>query len=134
MKNASSAELEKILAVVETALRNHSLWYDDLLRSLLCRMPMPETMVAQDAHHRCAFGVWFYGMGKEQVERLTAFKKIGELHKTMHDSARAVCQKVKATGYVSEVDYDQFVREIQHFRTELNSFRDRVVQTLEDKK
>lgn len=130
MKAITTAEFEKILKIVEDALKNHSNWHDDLLRRLLCRMPLPESMVARDAHHHCAFGSWFYGMGKTHVETLPAFKKIGELHKTMHNSAREVCQKVKATGYVPDVDYDLFERDLQHFRNELNSFKNRVVQTL----
>ena len=132
MNTIATAEFEKILTVVEAALKNHTQWHDDLLRRLLCRMPLPESMVARDAHHHCAFGNWFYGMGKDHVENIPAFKKIGELHRTMHNSAREVCQKVKATGYVSEVDYYLFERDLQHLRNELNSFKNRVVQTLQN--
>lgn len=51
-----------------------------------------------------------------------------------HHNARQVCQKVRATGYITDVDYDLFERDLQHFRSELNSLRERVVQTLNSTK
>lgn len=93
MSNVSSDELGKMLKVVEEALLNHTKWHDDLVRRLLCHLPPSESMLVKDAHHRCAFGIWFYGMGKDQVKELPAFKRIGELHEAMHNSAREVCVK-----------------------------------------
>jgi diguanylate cyclase len=129
LSSVSSEELAKILKVVEEALLNHAKWYDDLVRRLLCHLPLPDSMIASDAHRRCAFGTWFYGMGKEQVKELLAFKKIEELHEAMHNCARDVCVKNKATGFVSEVDYDHFVQELTNFRNELNLFKNRVDRT-----
>jgi diguanylate cyclase len=132
LSTVSSEELEKILKVVDEALLNHTKWHGDLVRRLLCHLPLPESMVAKDAHHRCAFGTWFYGMGKDQVKVLPAFKTIGELHETMHNSAREVCGKNMATGFVTEVDYDSFIQDLTQFRNELNLFKTRVVKTLEN--
>jgi hypothetical protein len=131
MSGASSSELETILKVVDEALLNHTKWHDELVRRLLCHLPPSESMVAKDAHQRCAFGTWFYGMGKDQVKELQAFKRIGELHETMHNGAREVCVKNKATGFVPEVDYDSFIQDLRQFRDELNLFKSRVVKTLE---
>jgi len=65
-------------------------------------------------------------MGKKQVENLPAFILIGSLHKLMHISAREICQKVKATGYVQEADYDYFFRSLTLFRQELNTLKHKV--------
>ena len=132
MSSVSPDELEKILKVVDEALLNHTKWYDDLVRRLLCHLPLPESMLAKDAHHRCAFGVWFYGMGKDQVAALPAFKTIGELHETMHNSARQICGKNLATGFVPEVEYDAFVHDLTQFRNVLNLFKSRIVKTREN--
>ena len=130
MSGLSTEDLEKIVKVVDEALLNHAKWYDDLLRRLLCHLPLSESMVAKDAHRRCAFGTWFYGMGKDRAKDLPSFKKIGELHELMHNSAREVCAKNLATGYVKEVDYDAFVQDLANFRIELNQFKSRVSKTL----
>jgi hypothetical protein len=71
-------------------------------------------------------------MGKDQVKLIPAFKKIGELHETMHNSAREVCGKKMATGFVTEVDYDAFIQDLAQFRNELILFKTRVVKTLEN--
>ncbi|MBI5041739.1 MAG: CZB domain-containing protein [Gammaproteobacteria bacterium] len=131
MQSVSSKEFEKILSIVDEALLNHTKWYDDLVRRLLCHLPLPDSVMAKDACHHCAFGVWFYGMGDAYVGKLPAFLRIGELHKAMHDSAREVCQKIKATGSAPEPDYDSFQNNMLQFRQELDSFKRKIVHTLE---
>jgi hypothetical protein len=66
------------------------------------------------------------------VGKLPAFKKIGELHKAMHDSAREVCQNIKATGSAPEVEYDAFRNNMMLFRQELDNFKSKIVHTLEN--
>lgn len=132
MSSVTSAELEKILGIVEAALLNHTNWYCDLVRRLLCRLPLPDSIIVKDAHHHCAFGTWFYGMGEAYVEESPAFKKIGESHKAMHGSAREVCQKFKATGSTPEMDYDTFRHYLMQFRNELDTLRSKITYTLKN--
>jgi diguanylate cyclase len=115
--------MEKVL---DDALLSHDHWHADLMRRLICHLPFSDTVMAHDGHLHCGFGSWFYGMGKIQVEKLPAFVKIGALHKSMHDNAREVCLKVKATGYAPEEDYDAFVHSLESFRQELTSLKHRV--------
>jgi diguanylate cyclase len=126
LANISSDEIQKIEKVIHEALSNHSRWYDDLIRRLLCRLPLPDSVMAKDSHRHCDFGAWFYGMGKQQVETLPAFVIIGGLHKIMHNSAREICHKVNATGYVLEADYDYFARSLTLFRQELHALKHKV--------
>lgn len=130
MAGVSAEELEKILDVVEAALTNHTKWYDDLMRGLLCRLALPDNVIAKDAHRHCAFGAWFYGMGENYVERLPAFKRIGELHQAMHGSARELSRVIKANGCATELEYDAFQRRLMEFRGELDSLRSKICHTL----
>ncbi|MBU1193086.1 MAG: CZB domain-containing protein [Gammaproteobacteria bacterium] len=130
MSSVSSEELKKILDVVEVALFNHSKWYEDLMRRLLCRLPLPDAVIAKDAHRQCAFGTWFYKIGETYVEDLPAFKKIGEMHRVMHENAREVSQIIKANGYATEMEYDSFHRKLMQFRGELGNLRDKICRTL----
>ena len=126
MASISSVDIQNINHQIDQALANHRKWHDDLIRRLLCRLPLPDSVMAQAAYRHCEFGTWFYGMGKKQVENLPAFILIGSLHKLMHISAREICQKVKATGYVQEADYDYFFRSLTLFRQELNTLKHKV--------
>ena len=126
--------MEMILETVDKALEMHTLWYENLVRTLLCNLPLPGSVLAKDAHHKCDFGCWFYSNKNFHFHELPSFTQIGELHKTMHDSARTLCLKKEATGMAPEVDYDAFVTNLVRFRSELNTFRQRVFDTLSNLK
>jgi predicted metal-binding protein len=93
---------------------------------------MPESFVAKDAHHKCEFGCWFYSNKDSGFHELPAFIEIGDSHKTMHESAREICLKMKVNGLVQSEDYDYFVRNLTSFREALADFRQRVIATLEN--
>lgn len=130
MSSVSAEEIEQILGTIEKALQMHTKWYEDLVRRLLCKLPLPDSVVAKNAHQHCDFGCWFYGNINERSHGLPAFAEIGELHKIMHDSARELYLKMKATGMVHEDDYDYFTRNVSRFKGELAEFRQRVLNTL----
>ena len=129
---SNNSDQDKVLQVIEAALLNHNKWYDDLVRRLLCHLELPDSLVAKDAHRKCAFGCWFYGMGDHHVDTSPVFKKIGELHQEMHDNARKICLAKKASGYINEVDFDIFFRSLGQFRAALTEFRDRAAKSFDD--
>lgn len=130
MNGVLAEDVEQILATIEKALKMHTTWYEDLVRRLLCKLPLPDSVIAVNAHQCCDFGCWFYGKMNEQSHNLPAFAEMGESHKVMHDSARDLCLKMKATGMVHEDDYDYFIRNVLRFSGELTAFRQRVLNTL----
>lgn len=134
MNSISPDEILKISKALDNALLNHSLWYDNLLRSLICHLPLSDDVIANDAHHHCAFGIWFYGMGHTQVHNLPAFKGIEKQHKAMHDNARDICLKFRTMGKIDKVEYDVFKHSIDHFREELNTLIQRVATLYQESK
>lgn len=130
MVGVSPEEIEQILETIDKALLMHNQWYEDLVRILLCKLPMPPSMVAKDAHNQCYFGCWLYGDQNARLHELPAFAKIVELHKDMHDNARELSLKMEANGMVREEEYDSFMRSLSRFRDELTLFRQRVLVTL----
>lgn len=132
MISVTSEELQSILATIEEALSMHDKWREGLLRSLICKLPLAASNIAEDAHQRCAFGCWFYGKGNTHLREMAVFKTIGQLHQAMHDNAREVCLKIKATGMVAEEDYDQFLGGVSRFRGELVGLQNKVTFTLQN--
>jgi hypothetical protein len=130
MATTPDSDKDKILQVIETALVNHNNWYDDLVRRLLCHLELPASLVAKDAHRKCAFGAWFYGMGESPVENSPIFKTIGALHQEMHDNARKISLSFRSSGYIQDIDFDIFYRSLQQFREALTDFRDRAAKTV----
>lgn len=130
MSEVTREDLEKILQVIDQALAMHRSWYEDLLRSLICKLPLPASVIKADAHRHCDFGCWFYQPTNAHLRELPAFREIGELHQLMHDSAREISLKLTATGLVSEQDYDYFVRNLSRFRDSLTNMQSRSRKTL----
>ncbi|MBZ0092208.1 MAG: diguanylate cyclase [Sulfuricellaceae bacterium] len=132
MISVTTEELKSILATIEEALSLHDKWREELLRTLVCKLPPAAKDIAEDAHHQCAFGRWFYSKGNSHLRNLPTLKKVGELHQAMHKNAREVCLKVKGTGLVATEDYDLYLGSASQFRDELANVRLRVSHTLQN--
>ena len=131
MKKISSKDIEQIYQTIEKALQMHTKWYEDLMRTLLCQLPLPESITDNAAHMKCDFGCWLYSEQNTYLHRIPAFSKIKKLHELMHGGARDMSLNMKENGMILEDDYDYFMRNALNFRNELTGFRDRVLATLE---
>lgn len=130
MINVSVQDLEAILATVDRALEMHAQWREQLQRTLICKLPPREADMADDAHHHCAFGQWFYSPGNAHLRKLPAFKQIEELHETMHAHARELCIRVKGHWAITPKEYDPFIEQMSEFRNALLNMRHKVEETL----
>lgn len=132
MISVVSEDLERVLATIDCALAQHQTWCDNLNRTLVCRLAPAEADMADDAHHRCEFARWFYSKGNAHFRDLPAFRNIGEVHKSLHQSAREICIKAKSLGMLPVEDYDLFLGSMLSFRKELHDLGHRVSSTLEN--
>jgi methyl-accepting chemotaxis protein len=47
------------------------------------------------SHRDCAFGKWYFGTGSQEYGSLPVFQEINEWHEKVHETARAIAQKMK---------------------------------------
>lgn len=130
MINVTAQELETILAKIESALSMHDDWRDQVQRYLICKTSPREEDIADDAHHLCAFGQWYYGSGNANLRKLPSFQRIEEIHRLMHGRAREVCLLRKKNWPITVKDYDLYASELKRFRTELLGLRQKIYETL----
>ncbi|MCH1930960.1 CZB domain-containing protein [Shewanella sp. A25] len=130
MANLSFHEIKQVLNIVERSYIVHEKWHEDLIRTLLCRLPIEDKFIGKCPHEKCEFGQWLYSDNSRHLRSLPAFIKIEALHNRMHSSAKEMCVRMKATGYVVEHDYEAFVQNVHVFRENLNEFKHRVLSTL----
>ncbi|MFV0594477.1 CZB domain-containing protein [Shewanella sp.] len=130
MKNLSFDEIKQVLNIVEKSYIVHEKWYEDLIKTLLCRLPIEDRFIGKCPHQKCQFGQWLYSENSRHLRNLPAFIKIEALHDRMHASAKEMCVRMKTTGFVLEHDYVAFLQHVHLFRENMNEFKHRVLSTL----
>lgn len=132
MINVTAEELEKIQKTVDDALAMHGKWLENLQRIFACRLSPNEADLAVDAHQNCDFGRWFYSKSNSRLREIPAFQKIEALHKSMHNTVREICAKLRAAGVIQPDDYDVLLGEVKRFSGELEELRNKVDYTLKN--
>jgi diguanylate cyclase (GGDEF)-like protein len=130
--NVTVEELEKIQKTVDDALAMHGKWLENLQRIFACRLSPNESDLAVDAHQNCDFGRWFYGKSNSRLREIPAFQKIEALHKSMHNTVREICAKLRVSGVVQPDDYDVLLGEVKRFSAALLELRNKVDYTLKN--
>lgn len=130
MINVTAQELDSILTTLDKALVLHDQWREQLQRALICKLPPDAANLAQDAHHQCAFGRWYYSAGNAHLRRLETFRKVEAMHETMHKLGRDLCTHTKGHWPITPKEYDPFIAQIATFRGELLKLRHKVEETL----
>src|SRR5512144_3038940 len=80
-------ELWAALRHLELAICNQEQWHRDLMRTIVCRLPHNPHDVAENAHHQCRFGQWYYNNLSQNLRDYASFVAIEGVHKRMHQLA-----------------------------------------------
>ncbi len=112
---------------LDRALANHIQWLRALNRSLVCGLPPNPDDLAEDAHRRCLFGLWYHGRPNALLCEKEEFALLGELHQGMH---RLACELLLDGSQGRTVDaevYDAFSQVSIQFMTVLREFQHLVI-------
>lgn len=109
-------EIQEILHRLEQAVRDHGAWLMMWHRSIICSLPLGEQHMADDAHRRCNFGIWYYQEAPDYLRQFGVFDQIGDDHRQMHRRARELSQLALDTHGITTSDYDQFLNQRSEFR------------------
>ncbi len=86
---------------LDDAAHAHIEWSQRILRCAVLHTSPGDDVLAEDAHARCTFGVWFKSCRDrfDAIDELTA-QRLDQQHRLMHDAARNICKNVVegATG------------------------------------
>ena len=78
------AALREALGKVERAGRVHTEWRDNLIRSLVCRLPADPAEFAAAAYRSCRFGHWYHDEASPELRERPAFAAMDEAHRAAH--------------------------------------------------
>ncbi|WP_416768469.1 diguanylate cyclase [Sulfurimonas sp. ST-25] len=124
---------EKLLAVireVDQAIYNHSQWYQNIIRSIVCHLPFDQRDMAEDAHHHCTFGQWYYHCSEKEMQENKTFQSIRGEHKQVHANAKLLLETSSRGEAISYIDYDNFANAVERLRLNLQTLKYELEETL----
>ena len=108
---------------LDIAIANHINWLRQLHAALITDMPCPSNDLQIDAHQRCEFGRWYYGVGMAQHQGEVGFAEIEISHNAMHNAARLLlCHRV-AGAPIDIAEYDRFMDLAIQFKQDVRVYQ-----------
>ena len=110
------ADIVNRLQELDRALGDHAKWTARLNRQLICGGLADPNDLAEDAHARCDFGVWFHGSAKARLSGEPGYEAIAVAHESMHGIARHLLESKIADTSIAAEDYDALMAVSARFR------------------
>ena len=80
---------------LDQAAQAHMEWTRRVLRCAVLRTSPGDDVLADDAHMRCRFGIWFRQHREPfDVIDAVAAQRLDEQHRLMHDAVRSICGRI----------------------------------------
>jgi len=118
------------LQELDRAIGNHAKWAARLNRQLICGGTAQPEDLAEDADERCAFGVWFHGLGRTTLGSEPEYAAIDVAHHAMHRIARHLLASKQAGTAIAGEDYDALVAIATQFRQLLRQLEQRLMERM----
>ncbi|MDD5329651.1 MAG: diguanylate cyclase [Sulfuricella sp.] len=129
-----SHDIQSILQTVkdlDNGIINHLAWKKKLHHTLVCQEPPDANNLAEDAHCKCKFGGWYHREGGHpELVEFPGFRKIGALHKAMHDAARSLLQLKVGQSAISTHDYNAFMDPAIALKAEIRNLQDALIKNV----
>jgi diguanylate cyclase (GGDEF)-like protein len=108
MLSTNPTLLKQALQQLEQATLDHAMWRDRLLRVISGRQPCDPNDLAEDAHHRCRFGHWYFELALPELREQPSFAMIGAEHESQHRIAARLLQNLSAGVPVDRTVIEEF--------------------------
>lgn len=129
--NYLPAELMRIaLAELNQASHNHEVWAERFHGALIAHTPPDPQDIDDDAHHKCAFGRWYYHAENRALHQHPGFAGIGIEHEHMHRLAAGLLRQSAAGKPIATGDYQRFIDVRKRLGLEIATVRQEFDQRL----
>lgn len=130
LHSLSSAEMEYSVGILDQAIKLHTEWLCTLHESMICRIPVPDDIIRDNAHRLCALGCWYYNEGSELLTDYPEFQAIEQVHRVMHDQARDIARRYQDQALISSPEYRNFIKSQQDLVGLLQSLKEKLMVSL----
>jgi diguanylate cyclase (GGDEF)-like protein len=133
MLNMDPIALRTTLAQLDHATQDYVAWHANLLREIVCGLPLDASDLAEDAHLKCGFGRWYYEQAAAELRGQPPFAAIGVEHERLHRVAARVLREVAAHEYIVRDDFEELLASFTQLRRELDSLRHEIESSLRNR-
>jgi diguanylate cyclase len=133
MHRIEPAALRTSLQRLEQAAQDHTLWHENLLRAIVCKLPCDPKDLEENAHRQCRFGQWYYEQAPIELWEQPAFAAIEAEHKWLHQVAARMLREAAGDKPIPCGEYDELVSGRKRLFRELDSLREGIAGALRDR-
>ena len=130
MFRMNTASLRATLQQLQQAQHDHLEWYENLIRTIVCRLPCDPRELADNAHHSCRFGQWYYAEASADLRQQKMFEAMEAEHARVHDIAGRLLRETMDGVPLVQAEFDELVAVSSRLRLELDSLRHEVQDIL----
>ena len=130
MFRMNTASLRATLQQLQQATHDHLEWYENLTRTIVCRLPCDPLELADNAHHNCRFGQWYYSEASAALRQQAIFGAMEAEHQRVHVIAGRLLRESMEGAPLAQADFDELVAVSSRLRLELDSLRHEVQDIL----
>ena len=130
MFRMDTAALRATLQQLQQATHDHAEWHENLVRTVVCRLPCNPDDLAENAHHNCHFGQWYYAEAAAGLREQAIFAAMEAEHKRVHDIATKLLRHAARNVPIDREEYDELMAVSARLRLELDSLRHEVQDIL----
>ena len=117
-----SENIDAYIKPLDQALYHHERWFNDLIRTLVCRLEPDQHDLAEDAHKKCRFNQWYNSINSDVLLNHEGFIAIGKAHQHMHRLAKKILLLNGSTD-VPPFEFDNFSASLKRFQLEIHSLK-----------
>jgi GGDEF domain-containing protein len=130
MFRMSTAALRATLQQLQQAAHDHLEWYENLIRTIVCRLPCDPGELAERAHENCRFGQWYYAEATADLRQQAMFGAMEAEHQRVHAIAGRLLREAMGGKPLAQAEFDELVAVSSRLRLELDSLRHEVQDIL----
>ena len=130
MFRMNTASLRATLQQLQQAAHDHLEWYENLIRTIVCRLPCDPRELADNAHHNCRFGQWYYAEASAALRQQAMFGAMEAEHQRVHVIAGRLLREAMDGVPLVQAEFDELVAVSSRLRLELDSLRHEVQDIL----
>ena len=130
MFRMNTAVLRTTLQQLQQAVHDHLEWYENLIRTIVCRLPCDPRELAEGTHHNCRFGQWYYAEASADLRQQAMFGAMEAEHQRVHAIAGRLLRDAMGGTPILPAEFDELVVASTRLRLELDSLRHEVQDIL----